>query len=346
MRPTPGASEAKSNPISIVEEFAKNTQVDASGDIEFSLLNDLVNAFATNPVLARRAMRELLSRAPGKFYTSALNILKSGKHGPGSDYLNSLMLENDLLLTALADPHAFHISAAVALAKNLYRMDPQLDARLLKQILKDNALDGETYDQDALERVLEVVDAVSDCKRLVPILMKLQRHPEPRIRSKVALLLVRAHRNADWLAQQLANEDPRVRANAIEGLLDTRPGEKEIGMLWDAAKDAHHRVASTALLVLIKNGHSEAAEQLSLMASSRVELTRAAAAWAMGMTADPSWLETLQKMARTDSGLAKRMALKSSVALRKAFPNGVPVEPVKPTAAGSKKAIDEEMLVE
>ena len=51
-------------------------------------------------------MRELLSRAPGKFYTSALNILKSGKHGPGSDYLNSLMLENDLFLERFFDRHS------------------------------------------------------------------------------------------------------------------------------------------------------------------------------------------------------------------------------------------------
>lgn len=344
MKPLPAATGASQSPISIVEEFAKNTQVDSSGDIEFSLLNDLVNAFGTNPVLARRAMRELLSRAPMKFYSSALSILKSGKSGPGADYLNSLMLENDLLLTALADPHTFHISAAVALAKNLYRMDPQLDARLLKQVLKDDVLDQEAYDQDALERVLEVVDAVSDCKRLVPILMKLQRHPEARIRSKVALLLVRAHRNADWLAQQLGNEDPRIRANAIEGLLDTRPGEKEIGMLWEAAKDSHHRVASTALLVLIKSGHTAANEQLSLMMSSRAELTRAAAAWAMGMTGDPAWLEILQKMARSDTGVAKRMALKSSVALRKAFPNGVPTP--EPSAPVAKVPDEDEMLVE
>ncbi|MFN7935864.1 MAG: HEAT repeat domain-containing protein [Bryobacteraceae bacterium] len=340
MKSTPGDEGAKSNRTLIVEEFAKNTQVDASGDIEFSLLNDLVHAFGTSPVVARRAMRELLSRAPGKFYSSALNILKSGKSGPGADYLNSLMLENDLLLTALADPHAFNLPSAVALAKNLYRMDPQLDARLLKQVLKDDALDRDNIDLDALERVLEVVDAVSDGKRLVPILMKLQRHDDPRIRSKVALLLVRAHRNADWLAQQLNNEDPRIRANAIEGLLDTRPGEKELALLWDASTSPHHRVATTALLVLIKNGHAKATDQLSLMAESPMELTRAAAAWAMGMTGNPRWLDSLQKMARSDVGAARRMALKASVQLRRMIASAPPPPPVQP-----KVEVDEEQEI-
>ncbi len=322
--PTEATANVHKN--SIVGEFAKSSQVDTSKDIEFSLLNDLVGTFGANPVMARRAMRELLSRAPGKFFSSALNILKSGQTGAGADYLNSLMLENDLLLAALADPQAFQLTAAVTLAKNLYRMDGHLDAKLLKQVLQDDALDPDTYDIDALERVLEIVDAVSDCKRLVPILMKLQRHPDARIRSKVALLLVRAHRNADWLAQQLANEDPRVRANAIEGMLDTRPGEKEVALLWEASKDKHHRVSSTALLVLIKNGQEKASGQLAQMAGSMSELTRAAAAWAMGMTGDPAWMEELHKMIKQDRGAARRMALKASVLLRRSAAPGDPVE--------------------
>ncbi|MBL8179143.1 MAG: HEAT repeat domain-containing protein [Bryobacterales bacterium] len=335
---------AKPAGTSIVEEFAKSNQVDATGDIEFSLLNDLVRAFGTNPVLARRAMRELLSRAPAKFYGSALNILKSGQAGPGADYLNSLLLENDLLLAALADPHAFQLSSAVALAKNLYRMDPQLDARLLKQVLKDDASDRDKYDPLALERVLEIVDEVSDGRRLVPILMKLQKHPDNRIRSKVALLLVRAHRNADWLAQQLASDDARIRANAIEGLLYATPGEKEVNLLWEAAQDQHHRVASTALLVLAKMGHRKASEQLSLMAGSASELTRAAAAWAMGMSGDSLYLEVLQKMVRSDVGAAKRMALKSSVLLRKTIAASPPAAAQQEAAPSTGDAGEQEIV--
>ncbi|MBS1823810.1 MAG: HEAT repeat domain-containing protein [Acidobacteria bacterium] len=325
----PALEAPKSKRTQIVAEFAKSTQVDASGDIEFSLLADLVQAFGANPVLARRAMRELLTQSPIKFYSSALNILKSGMSGPGADFLNGLMLENDLLVTALADPHAFTLQSATTLARNLYRMDPQLDARMLKLVLKDDALDRDEIDLDALERVLEVIDAVSDGKRLVPLLMKLQRHEDARIRSKVALLLVRSHRNADWFAQQLNNEDPRIRANAIEGLLETQPGEKELSLLWNAANDHHHRVATTALLVLIKNGHAKASTQLSFLASSTSELTRAAAAWAMGMTGDPVWLEQLQRMARTDTGAARRMALKASVNLRRIIAETPPPPPPK-----------------
>jgi len=329
MKPAAVEGPPKSSRTSIVDQFAQNSQVDNRGDIEFSLLNDLVNAFASSPVMARRAMRELLSRSPAKFYSSALNILKSGDAGPGSDYLNSLLLENDLLLAALADPMAFNLQTAVTLAKNLYRMDPQFDAKLLKQVLRDDTTEQSQCDLVALERVLELVDAVSDGKRLVPILMKLQRHEDARIRSKVALLLVRAHRNAEWLSVQLGNADPRLRANAIEGMLDARPGEKEIAMLWDATEDSHHRVSTTALLVLTKNGHDKAAEQLRHLAVHSSELMRSAAAWAMGMSGKMEFLEVVQKMARADTGAARRMALKASVMLRKNAPAPVTEPEVK-----------------
>jgi HEAT repeat protein len=241
--------------------------------------------------------------------------------------LNGLLLENDMLLAVLADPQTFTQRSAVALAKSLSLLDPQLDAKLLKQFMPD---DGEhPYSIDSLERVLEIVDAVSDGKRLVPFLMKLQRHKESRIRSKVALILVRANRNTDWLAEQLSDDDPRIRANAIEGMLETQPGEKEVAQLWEAAGDAHHRVATTSLLVLIKNGHRKAWEDLMQLTKHSSELFRAAAAWAMGMTGDPEFLNVLQKMVRGDSGAATRMALKASVMIRK-NQISVPVDPVDP----------------
>lgn len=196
-------------------------------------------------------------------------------------------------------------------------MDPQFDAKLLRQVLRDdNASRGES-DYSGLERVLAIIDAVSDCKRLVPTLMKLQGHRSPHIRSKVALLLVRAHRNADWYSQLLGNEDHRVRANAIEGLLDTMPGKKEIDLLWQATKDSHHRVVINALVVLVKNGHMEAQDELLHLVNHPSEMFRAAAAWGLGEIGNPDHLEVLQKMALTDTGAAKRMALKSSVLIRK-----------------------------
>lgn len=315
----PTKTDNSTNNISLtglVGEFAKNTHIDPQGDIEFSLLKDLVNAFATNPVMARRAMRELLSRSPSKFFSSALQILKMGVIGVGADYMIGLLLENDMLLIALADPRAFGVETAVALARHLHRLDSHLDAKLLKQVLREGRTASED-DLDSLERILHIVDAISDGTRLVAILMKLLRHPDPRICSKAALILVRSHRNADWLSQQLNTPDARVRANAVEGLLYTRPTEKELQVVWGATSDPHHRVCSTALLVLAKNGHAKAVEELVRLMAHHTELVRAGAAWALGQYGDPQYLALLQQTARNDSGAARRMAIKSSAILRR-----------------------------
>jgi HEAT repeat protein len=302
----------------LIGAFAKEVRIDTRGDLEYELLRDLVKGFSSNPVVARRAMRELLSRGPAKFYGSALQIMKTAQDGAGMETMISLLMENDLLLVALADPEAFTPSAAAALARSLARIDPQLDSKLLKHVLRDEQTSIFDLDPARLERILAVLDAVSDSKRLVPILMKLQRHGDARVRSKAALLIVRAHRNVDWLQEQLNNADPRIRANAIEGLRAAEPSEKEIALLWKSTTDVHHRVASTALLVLFERGHvDQACEALEKMANSLGEAYRSAAAWAMGQTGDPRFLEQLRKMARSDVGLAKRSALKACVALTK-----------------------------
>lgn len=302
----------------IVEEFVRKAHVDARADLEFNLLEDLVNGFATNPIVARRAMRELLGRAPGKFYAASLQVLKASGASPGQDYLISLLLENDLLSIALADPDAFSTQTAVALAKNLHRMDPHLDAKLMRKMFREDGSCATDFDPISGYRILEVIDAISDGTRLVPGLMKLLRHKDKKLQSKAALLLARAHHNPEWFQGQLTHADSRVRANVIEGLLHTIPSQKQIESLWNAASDGNHRVCTTALLVLLKNGQPEAADKLENLANHPLENFRTAAAWAMAESGNARFLDTLQRLAKADTGAVRRMAIKGAVSLRKA----------------------------
>lgn len=313
-------SEVSSPLKDLVNAFAKERRSEHRGDVEFKVLLDLVKGYAANPIGAKRGMRELLSRSPSKFYVSALQILRGGDTGeglgPGLEMVVNLLHENELLLFALTDVESINSATAIALSHGLVRMDPHFDAKLLKHLLRDDHVTIFQVETVRMERVLEILDAVSDCTRLMPFLMKLQRHPEKRIQSKAALLTVRAHRNADWLQSQINSPDPRVRANAIEGMRATNPSDKEVSLLWKCTTDVHHRVASTALLVLFENGHSEkAAEALEKMANSLGEPYRAAAAWAMGETGDPRFIDQVRRMVRSDTGLARRTALKASVAI-------------------------------
>lgn len=299
--------------------FAQEHRGEHRAGPECETLLHLLRSCKSDPLGSTHAIRELLLRNPSDFYGIALRVLGDGGGedlGPGLETLVSLLHENELLPFVLTDLEAISAPTAIALAQALARFDPLFDTRLLKHLFRDDYAALFQMETARLERVLEILDAISDCTRLVSFLMKLQRHPDRRIQSKAALLTVRAHRNATWLQSLLSSEDPRVRANAIEGMRATSPSEKEISLLWKCTSDVHHRVASTALLVLFENGHApKATDALEKMANSLGECYRAAAAWAMGETGDPRFIDQVRRMARSDTGLARRTALKASVAI-------------------------------
>ncbi|MBI4910368.1 MAG: HEAT repeat domain-containing protein [Acidobacteria bacterium] len=282
--------------------------------------------------MVRRTILELFAKAPQKFYAEALHLLNTDLRGTGRDFLISHLLENELLLRAVADPEAFPIKTAVTLAANLYQIDQQLDARLLRLVMREGGL-GRDPDS-SLVHVLNIIDEISDCTRLVPLLMRLTKHGNNRVRSKAILLLGRVHRNVDWLQQQLSVADPRYRANAIEGLLYAQPGDKEIQLLWAAATDSHHRVATTALRVLHHFGQQRAADQLVELTEHANEEFRAAAAWAFGEIGQRKFLEVVQKMARWDTGRARRAALKAASKL-----HALPEEPAAVAASVNPREV-------
>lgn len=272
---------------------------------------------AISPEAGKRSVRELFLSSPAGFYSATMNLLKQDAAQPGSEELAALLNENGLVLEVLCEPAALPADVAVSVARSAFLTDPQLDLKLLRSVMPEGTSTAQASDVDRLERVLAVVDAISDGTRLVTSLMRLLRHPHERVCSKVSRLVARAHRNAEWFASQMSNPDPRVRANTIEGLLYGGLSDRELADLWQYVLDGNHRVSTTTLLVLYLNGRKEAGDLLERLTAHSGEQFRAAAAWAMGQTRDLRFLASLQKMARSDSGLAKRSALKASVYLRK-----------------------------
>src|SRR5262249_14154673 len=150
-------------------------------------LTDLLQGYPSSPVLARRAMRELMNRMPGKFYAICFQAIQAGGSGPGYDYLMSMLIDNDQLALALADPILFTQDQALTLARTLYRRDSGLDSKLLRHALREQPIGPVQPPTNAeLTRVLAVVDEISDSMRLVPLLLRLLRHEDDRIRSKAA----------------------------------------------------------------------------------------------------------------------------------------------------------------
>jgi hypothetical protein len=122
-------------------------------------------------------------------------------------------------------------------------VDSQFDVRLLRSLIHKN---GSTSNQE-LERIagsaagirlLEIMSEVSDGTHLLSTVMRLMSHPDPRVRSKAALLVGRSNKNHKWVQERLGESDARVRANAVESLWGAdNAGSRAV--FWSALGDEH-----------------------------------------------------------------------------------------------------------
>jgi len=255
-------------------------------------IQQLLEGYASNAVSVRRALGELLAQHPQEFFSEALEVLKTGARSPGHAHLVNLLIANDLLPEALANPSQFALQEAVELFTTLSGIDPLLDTKLARWVL--NYLQAVPLERalPAVRRILSILEQTSPAGRLGPMLIQLLRLPDPVIRSKVALLMGRGSRVVQWA---LSDCYPRVRASAVESLCGVATIEAR-RTLWNMARDPNSRVAGNALLALHRLREPNAVEGLRAMARHESSRFRATAAWVMGQTRDPAFREALQQL--------------------------------------------------
>ena len=271
----------------------------------------LLEEFASHPVSAGRALGDLLARDRRQFFAAAIEALKSGARTPAHAHLLNLLIDNDLLAEALADPSKFSLEEAIDFFRLIARMDPLLDAKLARWLVRHVQPEPSARGAAAL-RVLRILEETSAADRLRPMLVQLLRFPDPAIRSKVALLLGRSTQAVRWA---MGDADPRVRANATEAIwgVDSKETRRT---LWALARDPNNRVVGNALLGLYKLGDPAAAEELACMSRHLSPRFRATAAWAMGQTHDRGFLEDLRRLEGDPDGNVRRNARLALARLR------------------------------
>ncbi|MDQ2898937.1 MAG: HEAT repeat domain-containing protein [Acidobacteriota bacterium] len=277
-------------------------------------LTRLVDGFGESPSIKGKLMREMLEYDRDAFRMAAIPLLKNVSDDRGCRYLVTLLWSNDLLIQALCDDSALSLEEAVGVAKAAARVDPQLHVRLLRHLL-DALEEGNEAATSGAGRLLEIVGAVGDRGSLLPILTQLLRHPNARIRSKVALLIGRGNKSAKWLEKRMSEEDPRVRANAIEALWGV-DGVESRTILWEAAKDTHNRVAGNALVGLYRAGDVNSIAAIVEMSETSDVPRRTTAAWIMGETEDPRFLLVLGRMLADARGSLRGTVFHSITAIK------------------------------
>ncbi len=163
---------------------------------------------------------------------------------------------------------------------------------------------------------------------VLDLLIKLQHmlppsEPPPgmaaQARARLALGCGGMFRGRRLLDTLLRDEDPRVRANAVEALWFDPPREY-IPVLRELSRDPAHRVAANALVGLLLAGEEEALAMLVDMVERSEGVARLAAIWAMGRTGDTRFHAYLKqwRLRNRNETAALRGSLAAMVRLRQA----------------------------
>jgi HEAT repeats len=209
----------------------------------------------------------------------------------------------------IADTRQFDLAEASELARLALKKDAHFDEQLV-EFVKQNS--GGTPEQ--MIRILDVLQNVCPDQRLFRHLCGF-KSTEPRVRSKVALIMGRLVHDTDWLRWQLADSEPRVRANAVEGWRGWSAEARSV--LLEASRDPHHRVAANAALSLHTVGDPAGGALLFSMLRHTDEMFRRAALWAIGVSRDGRFTAAVAGIAERAAGEEKAAADKVLARLRK-----------------------------
>jgi hypothetical protein len=277
---------------------------------------------------AGNAMRQLcetgdygtLAQAAGSdpvgFCAEALKLLRTSGPFPARERLVRVLFESDVLLAPLCDPLSFSRAKARNLASIYATVQPRLASRILARMLSTTVAPAKALSGLAAERAVEIIASMGDPRQLEKGLCFLLDHANPRIRSKIALLIAQARPDAQWVGQRIAMEpDARLRANLIEGLWRNASDEAR-DVLCDAAGDADNRVVANALLGLTYLGEPEALHLIRRMTAHPHPPFRASGAWAMGETGDACFASDLDRLRQDADALVRRMATRALARLR------------------------------
>lgn len=269
---------------------------DLRGEVRLSLSN-----FPCDPQAEGRKLRQFADSSWEEFVQEADTLLAGGEDSSTARFLMAIYATRGRLIPFLARLMQSHRENGRKAARLASRLDPELDRRLAESILNAQKGDDAGATQPAL---LEVLAETERSEIILPVLGSLRESEDPRVRSKLALLVGRAARAQAWIRVLRQDPDSRVRANAIESLWDV--GSAFAAVCFDLGmKDAHPRVAANAAVGLHRLGDARSVARLVEMAESPEIENRKSAAWAMGETRDARFVPLLWKFRRgEDPGLA------------------------------------------
>lgn len=256
------------------------------------LLRACLDAFAADSQSLGRRLRFLLDHNPAVFDHVAFTLLNEAADTPEVRYTIALLSARGRLTPLIRRVATQDPGSAGMLAHIAQKVDARLDAQVAPELPDTFEEAGDPEARASLLRPLG--EAIRGGLDLFTWLSS-DRELDAKSKARLARVMGRGISLHARLLDFLADEDPRVRANAVESIWNA-PGEMPRELFLKAAQDSHHRVAANALIGLYLHGDVSALIRLMDMASSPEPLFQAAAVWAMGRTGDERFEPVLKRI--------------------------------------------------
>jgi hypothetical protein len=277
------------------------------------LLRTLATNFATNSVLAGKAIRDTYRKDPAAFSPAAAKLLLSGPELPGAPFVMGILLAEPDWLRSICDPEKYQLSESVGLVRLAHKQDKYIELKLADMLIPLKlSTDGESR---FASRVFAIL-AQRPPAAVLPALRQLSRCPNARVRSKASLMIGQTIQDPEWVHSWQSEEDPRVSANVVESLwgVDSDAAREVFSR---AGRHKHHRLNANGIVGLYLMAEASCIPLLFQMSHSDAPAFRAAAAWVMGRLEDPRFLPRLTALKEDVDPVTQRRALRAAASVRK-----------------------------
>ncbi len=273
-------------------------------DTSFSI-QELEKVFAESPKLGHEQLQHWKNEEHAEFLRQAIDLLESGQGNSFSQIVLKLLRQDASSLKQLvATADLLSLDDSIRMLRVASKNDAGYQNHLVSNVKSEIDHSGAWIAKQELTRVLEILSKAVDAQHLEGILGLLSEHPDPRLRSKVAMLAGSLLRHQPKCAALLKDSDPRVRANAIASLWGRRDPES-IQIFKEASLDSYHRVIANGIYGLYQAGEISSVRGILKLVRDADLDRQLAGGWLIGQTADPRFSAVVDEYLLVKSGRVK-----------------------------------------
>lgn len=283
-----------------------------SSAIRAGSIEALVAQFDANPFTTSRSLRQLRDADPGRFQEFALLAIGELPENAGLRFVATLVPLSEPILELIANPKAFTEDGARRIVEVMRRVDSQTEAKLLRLITGNPA---NPLPSQMIDRILDLVDAVSDSPRLVPVLMQIFRSADSYLRARLSLSIGKHHRNKEWIEDRMRDTDPRVRANTVAANW-LQKDDSALTLFAAALRDPHHRVISNGAVGLYNAGDLRSLRVFGELLANQDPKCRAAGLWGIGHVQDTRFEGQMERLSEDRDMIVRRSLMVAQARLK------------------------------